>query len=561
MADKNVYYLNTDSWADENVKCHHWGTGDGAAPGTAWSGDVMNIIGKFGNYNLFVLAVDDTHNKCIFNNNGSDQKDEANITTGHYYNNGTWTELGYYICHNWNGGQTSIQNLVDNKDGTYSFVGILGNSNVKIITEDGDLYTISFASLTNPNGYTTGDWCTFTWTSASPSAITLSAPTGTFHTVDIYHVGARNLYAFNNNIDFNGGWPGKASTGENKTYINGAAGGHFTIKVLDGQALSIIFSDNGDSQTADISLGTISSNKTYYYATSGSTLDATNLHVAGSFNSWNTSDNPFYNGVAIIPLTGDATFKIIDGSNWRTNTTAFTESGQNRPFTTIGGSGNDASIEITSAGDYVLAWMDPLDYSLTVYFPGGTYTRTGMSADKWGTICVPYTVTSANRSGATIYSIVGKDKASSPESLYLEPIGSKDMVAGQPYFFKATGTDNLSLTFSGSAAHATVNNGLVGSFKKMTVAADMYLLSNGSIVKAGSGCSITGCKAFIDMDMVPVSSGSGAPGIIRLDLGENGATNIEAIDASEEAVKFFQNGKLFIQKNGVVYDMMGSVVK
>ena len=39
------------------------------------------------------------------------------------------------------------------------------------------------------------------------------------------------------------------------------------------------------------------------------------------------------------------------------------------------------------------------------------------------------------------------------------------------------------------------------------------------------------------------------------------ATNIENIEANEKAVKFIENGKLLIMKEGVVYDMMGAVVR
>ena len=46
----------------------------------------------------------------------------------------------------------------------------------------------------------------------------------------------------------------------------------------------------------------------------------------------------------------------------------------------------------------------------------------------------------------------------------------------------------------------------------------------------------------------------------RFWMDEN-ATDIKSIDAVEEGVKFFQNGKLYIKKNGVVYDMVGAIVK
>ena len=58
-----------------------------------------------------------------------------------------------------------------------------------------------------------------------------------------------------------------------------------------------------------------------------------------------------------------------------------------------------------------------------------------------------------------------------------------------------------------------------------------------------------------------VPSGAQAPARFWFTDEENGATNIEAVEAAEEGVKFIQNGKLFIKKNGVVYNMLGTVVR
>ena len=49
-----------------------------------------------------------------------------------------------------------------------------------------------------------------------------------------------------------------------------------------------------------------------------------------------------------------------------------------------------------------------------------------------------------------------------------------------------------------------------------------------------------------------------APAIL---FNENNATNIENVEGQEKAVKFIQDGKLFIQKNGVTYDALGRVVR
>ena len=47
----------------------------------------------------------------------------------------------------------------------------------------------------------------------------------------------------------------------------------------------------------------------------------------------------------------------------------------------------------------------------------------------------------------------------------------------------------------------------------------------------------------------------------RILFNENGATGIENVEGQEKAVKFIENGQIYIQKNGVVYDAMGRVIR
>ena len=73
---------------------------------------------------------------------------------------------------------------------------------------------------------------------------------------------------------------------------------------------------------------------------------------------------------------------------------------------------------------------------------------------------------------------------------------------------------------------------------------------------SSTAATVPAGKAYLEF-----AAGGGAPSIIRIVDEENNATNIEAIEDVEDAVKFFQNGKLYIKKNGVVYDIMGTIVK
>ena len=75
-----------------------------------------------------------------------------------------------------------------------------------------------------------------------------------------------------------------------------------------------------------------------------------------------------------------------------------------------------------------------------------------------------------------------------------------------------------------------------------------------------SAAKVSVDKAYLETESA-LSAPIGAPAIIRIIDEENNATNIEAVEAAKEGVKFIQNGKLFIKKNGVVYDMLGTVVR
>ena len=378
----------------------------------------------------------------------------------------------------------------------------------------------------------------------------------------------RYLYAYsmdNDKYKWRGTYPGS---------VSGVYPYVYTVNVPKNFPLYLIF-NNGNSgsgnQSVIFDLGTITS------AISKSISLADDLSYSamrGTFNSWNTQNCMFstFTNTAIaksLSASQDYEFKFSHyyaGSTSDVEENAGCQGDVENGGTVLLYTDNKNSKHLktgtSGAGDYVFVYKSwsGTTVTLDVYYPGGTYTRTGMDVDKWGTICVPYAVTFANRSGAEFYTIAGKNQAENPTILYLAPVGDADLVAGQPYFFKATGDDDLELTYSTIAAQPGSHNGLIGSYKGCDVAAGLYLLSNNVIVKAGTGCSINENKAYIDMSKVTVG-GAGAPGVREIPLAPQGPTDIKSVGANETVVKFIQDGKLFIQKNGIVYDMTGRVVR
>ena len=86
---------------------------------------------------------------------------------------------------------------------------------------------------------------------------------------------------------------------------------------------------------------------------------------------------------------------------------------------------------------------------------------------------------------------------------------------------------------------------------------DYILFSDGLFYQIGEGTVATN-KAYLHCTNNP--NPSLAP-TLRIAFEENNATDIQNIEGSEKAVKFFQNGNLYILRDGVVYDVTGAKVR
>jgi len=120
--------------------------------------------------------------------------------------------------------------------------------------------------------------------------------------------------------------------------------------------------------------------------------------------------------------------------------------------------------------------------------------------------------------------------------------------------------ENASVLIIPSAAVASdfSDNELVGVLTPVEAEANWYVLATidqDGITKfhhCNAGVTIPANKAYIEIGEAT------APGAIR--IIEN-ATDINNIEDVENAVKFIENGQLFIKKNGVIYNAVGAVVK
>lgn len=156
------------------------------------------------------------------------------------------------------------------------------------------------------------------------------------------------------------------------------------------------------------------------------------------------------------------------------------------------------------------------------------YTR-NVTEGNWGTICLPNAVEAADIYGAKFYSIAGKVmNGDNPTSLVLtEETG--DLVAGRPYFFKAT-ADTLIVAYSGAATKNPGDyNGLFGTFYGQDITVG-YILSNNQLLEVNNTFTCGANRAYVGIASVPVYNPSSVKASIEIEI--SGATGIESVGSS-----------------------------
>lgn len=237
------------------------------------------------------------------------------------------------------------------------------------------------------------------------------------------------------------------------------------------------------------------------------------------------------NAITMTNVSGNV-WKAEFPSGARSGNIAFTKDAQN-------GYGNFYATEAVykddfpNTGTYVyVPSTTSTDYKNVVnYYNNGewhaypTYTRTGLTQDKLGTICLPF---DATIDGATAYKIVSKTTdGETLTGLYIDPVESLE--AGKPYIFKATGT-TLTATYSGSFKDATPAFGMSGNLSAtaVNVAPGNYIIKDNKIRKvAGGTVTIGQYRAYITLDgIAEATSTNSSPYFIGID----GATGIEGLE-------------------------------
>lgn len=192
-------------------------------------------------------------------------------------------------------------------------------------------------------------------------------------------------------------------------------------------------------------------------------------------------------------------------------------------------------------------------------------TKTGfesgiITAAGWNTFSSSSKLDLSQVTGGTAYVA----SAAEGTTVKLEPVTDEIVAAGAGLMIK--GTANAAFKIATTSENATFSgtNLLVGLPNGGTVAAGNNNYVFGWTDAADPGFyyinstepTLDAGKAYLHAESLGTAAGR-----IRIVEEENNATGIEAAEAKDEAVKFFENGQLFIMRNGVVYDVTGRVVR
>ena len=198
------------------------------------------------------------------------------------------------------------------------------------------------------------------------------------------------------------------------------------------------------------------------------------------------------------------------------------------------------------------------------FYSDPDYTR-NVTDGNYGTICLPQ---AGEIVGATLFEIA--DYANN--MIYVDEVEGGVMEAGKPYIFQAT-NDKLDVYYTSATVEETAGsaNGLHGfynlenenaQFDIEQDAGNYILYQNQYWLVSGRAAYINNFRAYIKIGEINYTAPY--PGRRRVAMAVNGeqtATGMDAINATDAPVKMVINGQLFILRGEKMYDATGRLVK
>lgn len=184
-----------------------------------------------------------------------------------------------------------------------------------------------------------------------------------------------------------------------------------------------------------------------------------------------------------------------------------------------------------------------------------------ISSAGWSTFSSPYPLdlTGAVSNGTVYYA-----SASDGSTVTLAEAPSQVVPAGEGLMIKGTAGNTFTIQTSGEVGTTISGNLLKGQTTTGNVSAENHYVfgyvtatpSTYGFYALTAATEVPAGKAYLEYPAVAT-----APSFLRIIEEENNATSIDAIGSEENAVKFFENGQLYILREGVVYDALGRKVR
>ncbi len=293
------------------------------------------------------------------------------------------------------------------------------------------------------------------------------------------------------------------------------------------------------------------------------------VELLGNFTNWGTNPLVMLNDINNEYCMAQAEFdnpgiyeyriRINDASNWKGNTGVMDRAN-------CTGWDMDADhncgIKIDIPGLYEFKYDFASEQMSVTY--AESFTRVNNDGH-YQTLCAPFNASITN---ATVYEVT----AASAGGVTINAIDPAMLVAGKSYIVKPTADmvitkvgdgvvgDPILPISQGTGLYGVLSESYTYVYNSEPTWKNVFVLQDDDMfhqVIAGGSATITSTRAYLHIAGDELVPNQGAPGIRII---EN-ATNIQNVEGNETAVKFIENGQLFIKKNGVVYDAVGTIVK
>ena len=219
---------------------------------------------------------------------------------------------------------------------------------------------------------------------------------------------------------------------------------------------------------------------------------------------------------------------------------------------------NNCGLLADIAGEYEFTYTYATG-AFEVSFPD--FVRTAENTN-YQSLCVPF---NATISGATAYRVAGANNT----EIHLTSVDALE--AGHSYIIKPDAAGDITITYTsgdptltpaqpdGTGLYGQLVGDYVYNYDNETTWRNNYVLQDDNLFHQikGDGAIVTvgPTRAYLH-----ITGPENAPALRIVEVS-NDATDIQSIEGQEKAVKFIENGRILILKDGVTYDAMGRIVR